>query len=860
MQGKWFLISGFCFSVFLLANVLYGKIKRNQFQLAFARKLIGFDVSQTLIVRATYISVVIMAVLGGLYASQHWLLFEQYFHQTAFNIADPLFQKDVAFYVFSLPLMQLLLHLFWLALIASVFLMSTLYILTGSVFTAKGNLRLRPNAASHMLLLLSVFFIIKSMDYYLQINQLVYSSRGVVLGAGYTDMYAHLPILRILMAFSLLMGLLILYLKRKNNLRILSFSLAAFFIVTVVIGTVYPQIVQRLYVEPNELARERPYIENNLEYTRMAYSLNHVNERSYELETITAGSFVEDNQQALANVRLWDWRPLIQTYNQLQSIRPYYVFNDVDVGRYLIDGEISQVMVSPRELDIKSLPEQARNWINKHLKYTHGYGIVMNRAAESTLQGYPDLIIRDIPPLSTYDDLKVDKPQIYFGEKTNEYVIINTKEKEFDYPIGTENAETVYAGTDGVNIGSFLNRTAFAYRFKSYRILFSEGIQAESRVLFNRNIVDRVNLIAPFLHFDRDPYIVLDEGKLYWIIDAYTMSDRYPYSEPYVPSNENQPRHLTGINYIRNSVKVVIDAYQGTVDFYVADQQDPLIQTYESIFPQMFEPIEKMPKGIRSHTRYPVDYFSVQAEMYRGYHITNPDSYYNKEDYWDLPQEKYAEEKIPLEPYYVMTKLPETDFSGNELEFVLLLPFTPTERQNMISWLIARNDGESYGQLWNYRLSRQELIYGPEQIEARIDQDSEISQLMTLWNQGGSEVIRGNLTALPLEGSILYIEPVYLQSTGTKMPQLIRIIAAYKEQIIMAESLKEALERLFLDSSVPQRPSAPATSKDLESAIEELSALYQQANDFLKAGNWAEYGETMESLGNKIQEVEGMIE
>jgi hypothetical protein len=564
---------------------------------------------------------------------------------------------------------------------------------------------------------------------------------------------------------------------------------------------------------------------------------------------------LQDNAATLRNVRLWDYRPLLQTYAQIQEIRLYYDFVDVDIDRYQFDGDYRQVTLAAREL----APEQLRNrtWVNEHLEFTHGYGLVMSPVNEVTPEGLPVLYVRDLPPEVSVN-LRIDRPEIYYGEKGGRYVFVKTRVQEFDYPKGDTNVRTTYQGKGGVSVGSVLNRLAFALRFGDSQIFFADALTSESRILFYRNIHERVRRVAPFLAYDRDPYLVVADGRLVWLQDAYTLTDRYPYSQP-VDDRFAVHADRTG-NYIRNSVKVAIDAYDGTLTFYIADPTDPLIQTYASIFPQLFQPMDQMPQSLRAHIRYPEDLFRIQAQIYATYHMKDPNVFYNKEDVWAIPSEVYQGDQLPMEPYYVIMRL-----AGEEREeFVLILPFTPATKNNLIAWMAARCDGEHYGELVVYNFPKQELVYGPLQIEARIDQDPTISAQLSLWSQRGSRVIRGNLLVIPLGDSLVYFEPLYLQAEASQLPELKRVIVAFGEKVAMEESLEEALQVVFGGTrAIARGEETPAMGESEASGISPALAdliraareHYDAAQEALRQGDWATYGQELKALKEVLDEM-----
>jgi uncharacterized membrane protein (UPF0182 family) len=673
--------------------------------------------------------------------------------------------------------------------------------------------------------------------------KILYSTRAVIFGAGYADIHATLFALRVLMVLALVCAALFFVTARKENWKLPALGLAVLVGVSILLGGIYPTIIQSAVVLPNESTKERPYILNNIEATRIAYGLDKIKEEEFPVKEEISFEDIEKNDETIRNIRLWDWRPIKQTLKQIQAIRLYYDFNSVDVDRYYFNGNYQQVMVSPRELDKDKIPEQARTWVNEVLTYTHGYGVVVNPVNKISGEGLPELLIKDIPPVSSVD-LTITRPEIYYGEITKGYVIVKTKAKEFDYPKGDENVYSTYAGNGGMPVSSLWRRILFSIKFSNMQILLTTNFTSESRIMINRNIQERVNKVAPFLGYDKDPYMVISkEGKLFWIQDAYTMSSNYPYSTP-----------VTGgyFNYIRNSVKVVIDAYNGTMDFYIIDQKDPVVEVYNNIFPQLFKNFDQMPEDLKEHIRYPKDLFQVQAELYSTYHMMDPDVFYNKEDYWTIPNEIYAETEIKMEPYYIITKLP-----GHErVEFILMTPFTPSTKNNMIAWLAAKNDQPEYGNLIVYKFPKEKLIFGPMQIEARIDQNSEISQQLTLWGQKGSTVIRGNLLVIPIEESIIYVEPLYLRAEMGEIPELKRVIVSNGSDVVIGQDLEEALGKLFAQAFKEREIVITGEEKTLKDLIKEAAGYYESAQGFAQEGNWSKYGEELQKLEQTLKLLE----
>jgi len=645
------------------------------------------------------------------------------------------------------------------------------------------------------------------------------------------------------MVLALVCAALFFVTARKENWKLPALGLAVLVGVSILLGGIYPTIIQSAVVLPNEGTKERPYILNNIEATRVAYGLDKIREEEFPVKEGISFEDIEKNDKIISNIRLWDWRPIKQTLKQIQAIRLYYDFNSVDMDRYYFNGNYQQVMVSPRELDKDKIPEQAKTWVNETLTYTHGYGVVVNPVNKISGEGLPELLIKDIPPVSSVN-LTITRPEIYYGEITKGYVIVKTKAKEFDYPKGDENVYSTYAGNGGIPVSSLWRRILFSIKYSNMQILLTTNFTSESRIMINRNIQERVNKVAPFLGYDKDPYMVISkEGKLFWIQDAYTISSSYPYSTPVKGGY---------FNYIRNSVKVVIDAYNGTIDFYIIDQKDPVVKVYQNIFPQLFKNFDQMSEDLKEHIRYPKDLFQVQAELYSTYHMMDPDVFYNKEDYWNTPNEIYAENEIRMEPYYIVTKLPGHDRE----EFILMTPFTPSTKNNMIAWLAAKNDQPEYGDLVVYKFPKEKLIFGPMQIEARIDQDSEISQQLTLWGQKGSTVIRGNLLVIPIEESIIYVEPLYLRAETGEIPELKRVIVSNGSDVVIGNNLEDALEKLFARSFGDREIVVAGEEKTLKDLIKEAAGYYESAQEFAREGNWSEYGEELQKLEQTLKLLE----
>ncbi|MGE4412692.1 MAG: UPF0182 family protein [Candidatus Caldatribacteriota bacterium] len=789
---------------------------------------------------------VIISILMGISESVNWEKILMYFNQVSVGMNDPIFGKDIGFYLFSLPFLEYFRN--WLS-----FAIGLILVIVFLVYLAKKAIRFEfnkinidPPVKFHLSLLLGAYLLLQAAAFWINSRKILYSTQGVVYGAGYTDIQVNLLALRISMILCVIAALVIFVTSRQENIRLPIISIISVIGVYLILAGFLPGIIQRVVVSPNELAKERPYLSNEIEFTRTAYGLDKIVESDFPFKEQITYEEILKNPETISNIRLWDWRPLTQTFNQIQAIRLYYEFVGIDVDRYYLNGDYQQVMVAARELNSKKLAQEAQTWVNERLTFTHGYGVVMSPVNRVEPDGLPHLVIKDIPPISTVD-LKITRPEIYFGEKTEQYVIVNTENREFDYPLGDENVYTHYEGTGGVPISSFGRRLLLAIQFRDVNILLTGSFTEDSRIMLYRNVIDRARRIAPFLIYDHDPYIAIsDEGKLYWILDAYTISNRFPYSRPYSKS----------FNYIRNSVKVIIDAYNGNVDFYIVEPEDPVIRVYQNIFPGLFKTIEDMPEDLHRHIRYPIDLFKIQAEMYSTYHMQSPDVFYNKEDYWNIPNEIYAAEEIKLEPYYIIAKLPGFE----KEEFILITPFTPTNKDNMISWLAARNDGEEYGKMLVYKFPKDRLVYGPMQIEALIDQDSEISQQITLWSQSGSTVIRGNLLAIPIEDSILYVEPLYLRAEKGEIPQLRRIIVSDGSEVVMAEDLETSLRKLFGRTVEEERKVVLEEGVTVQNLIENALQFYREAQDAIREGDWAKYGNRLNQLENTLKSLQDLIQ
>ena len=790
--------------------------------------------------------------------SSNWLYCLAFLDPVDFGQKDSVFGLDYSFYVFQLPIIGMIFGIAKAVGILTTILVGIQSFVRDIMLGSQAS-RLHPKAQTHLALLGMVLFALFGVEWFLARYELLFSQNGVVWGAGYADINARIPAYWIMLLLSGVASvtMLISVVQRRFNIAVV--GVVAYFIVRILVVGMWPDIVQDYMVAPNELEVEKPYLKEKILSTRSAYALDRISVEPFEASYDLTMKEIDENPLTINNVRVWDDRPLLTTYGQLQEIRTYYDFKDVDIDRYVLDGELRQVMLSARELNYRNVSDQAKSWVNEHFQYTHGYGLTMSPVNLITEEGLPSLFIQDIPPKTT-TEIAIERPEIYYGELTNTYVIVGGSVKEFDYPEGDKNVYTNYTGEGGIGIGSFWRKLLFAWHFGNVEMLLSNYIEEDSRILFRRQIMERVQTLAPFLYYDKDPYLVLSEGRMVWIVDAYTTSKEIPYSEP---SGRN------GFNYIRNSVKVVIDAYNGSVDFYVSDKTDPLIQVYEQIFPNTFIELEQMSEDLRSHLRYPADFFEIQAQKYRAYHMMDETVFYNKEDMWDLPRELYAGQEQRMEAYYLIMKLPEAE----EAEFVLLLPFVPTGKDNMISWLAARSDGENYGKLILYQFPKQKLIYGPRQIEARIDQDPEISKQITLWSQSGSRVVRGNLLVIPIGNSLVYVEPLYLQAESSQLPELKRVIVSYDNKISMEKTLDEALLAVFgkrikevekaiekeiapVEEVVENTETKMPQLESWQTMAQQAKGLLSEAREAQQAGDWALYGEKLEELNSVLERLE----
>jgi uncharacterized membrane protein (UPF0182 family) len=807
----------------------------------------------------TIASAIAMVLSGliGLYASSQWETWVMWQKAVPFAQQDPILGYDIGFYVFTIPFLQFVRGMAQTLVIMAALGAGAIYALSGMFLTGPSSiLSMTPTVRRHIALLVAVFFLLVAGGAWLGRFELLAHPAGTIYGASYADVQARMPVALMLSVVSVLGAILAVVhgLTRRN--WPIPVAVALYLLVSLG-GEAYATLLQRFVVTPNEQARESPYIRNNIDATRRAFALDRVEERGLTGDAVLTREDIARNAPTLQNIRLWDHQPLLDTFGQLQEIRTYYDFVSVDNDRYVVNGRPQQVMLSARELNSNSLPN--RTWVNERLTFTHGYGLTLGPVNQVTSEGLPVLYVRNLPT-ETMPELPMTEPSLYFGELSNDYVIVRTRTREFHYPRGDENVFTQYAGSGGLALESLGRRIMFALRFGAYQIAFNDDISSESRILFHRNIAERVQEIAPFLTFDRDPYLVLADGRLYWMYDAYTTSNRYPYSTL-----------AGGVNYIRNSVKIVIEAYHGTTTFYAADPRDPVLATYANVFSGMFKPLAEMPAMLRSHIRYPEDLFALQASVFATYHMTEPAVFYNREDQWEVPTiDDSGEAQAAMQPYYTIMRLPgETD-----PEFIQMLPFTPRRKDNLAAWLVARSDPEHYGEVRVFEFPKQKVVFGPRQVVARINQDQMISPQITLWNQQGSQVTWGTLMVIPIEESLIYVRPLYLRGAGGRIPELTRVVVVYQDQIVMEQTLEAALARLFAGGAPPRVPpttttststsaqptqpvttavaAAAAGSPQLAVLADEAQAHYRRAIDAQRAGDWSKYGEEIRALGQTL--------
>jgi uncharacterized membrane protein (UPF0182 family) len=893
------------FLIITLITYIYLKLlKRGYF-----KKVESQDVpNEKLLNKMTWgLAAIFSAIFSTIIVSQLWFEILKFINSTPFGIKDPMYSLDISFYVFKLDfitqLNQLMIGvligfgaitvIYYLMLMSvrkpeifekaeepqedtrydgtsnskqsgfggfgSFANMGGLGDILGKAFGVSGNMntpykmkkqfddenfmRLMGIAAKQLIAIGVLFFVMLGTNFYLKQYSLLYSKTDLLYGAGYTDANVTLWVYRILILLSLVAAVTFAFGIIMKKYRVM-LTVPVIMIVVGLIGSGAAMVVQNFIVSPDEINKESQYLERNIQFTQKAYGLNEVTIKPFAASNQLTKDDILNNMDTISNIRINDFEPAVKFYNQTQTIRLYYTFNDVDVDRYIINGKYTQTFLSAREIDETKIRQE---WLNVHLKYTHGYGITLSRVDTITASGQPDMLIKGIPPISAVDEITITRPEVYFGELTNNYILTNTDEQEFDYPEGDNNTYTTYEGDAGIKLG-LVNRALFAIREKSLKLLVSTNINNDSKIVINRNIAERVRKIMPYLHYDGDPYIVTNEGKLYWMVDAYTVSNRYPYSQPYSVD--------TNINYIKNSIKVVVDAYDGSVNYYIVDENDPIASTYKRIYPDLFKDFNEMPEGLQAHIRYPNALFDIQANVYKKYHMSNVKVFYQGEDLWDISNQIYGTAETTMTPNYFIMKLPGEE----KTEFVNSIPFTPKAKKNMSAYLVARNDGDNYGKLVLYQLPKDKLIYGPMQIEAQIDQNTEISKEFSLWNSSGSTYTRGDMFVIPIEDSFIYVEPVYLEATNSSIPEVKRVIVAYGDRIAYQETLAKALDSLF--GSGDQNTGTGSVEEpgntdgfNADQIIVLAAEAFNNAQTAQKNGDWAAYGEYMKQVQTYLNQL-----
>ena len=825
-----------------------------------------------------FVGSIVVSAMVGLEAATHWDEWLRYFHSTPFSITDPVFHKDIGFYVFQLPFLNYLYYWLFFALAASTIAAAALHYADEAIEVFGERLQFAPGVKTHLGILIAAMLFLKAWGYRLSMYSLLSTRDNLFDGAGYTAVHARIPVLWILLVVAIIAGLLVLLNIRRRGITFAVAGIVLLVGASILVGGAYPAIVQQFSVVPNELEKESPYIKRAIANTRQAYGLTEIVSRPFEAATSLTAEQVNTNSATIENIRLWDQVHLQSVYNQTQTINQYYHFQDLDVDRYwLTDRETNQrryrqVWLSARELSQELIPETSKTWVNKHLQYTHGYGFVMSPVNEVTEVGLPHYFVYDIPP-KTNVDLPIDRPGVYFGEMTDDYVFVKTNSREFDYLTKGESKTTTYDANAGVGVGGFFRKIMFALRFSDVNILLNDNIKPESKVLFQREVDQRVRKLLPFLQFDEDPYLVTVKGRLYWMRDAYTLTDAYPYSK-------HTQTGAIDFNYIRNSVKVVADTYTGKVDAYIIDKplKDPIAATYSKIYPGILKPIAKMPRELRDHIRYPENLFQIQTAMYQRYHMNLPTEFYNNSDLWDIPMRaeltgQSDEGGEPMQPYYIIMKLP----NGTDEEFIIMNPYIRAGKKNMVAWMCAKCDEPDYGKLVLYQFPETKNVFGPQQIAARASQNPVISQQISLWNQSGSNVSSGNLLVIPIESSLLYVMPVYLVSSSTQIPELKRVIVALGDKVAMEPTLNEALAAVVgapvarrtpmgartptaapTAARPPAVPGVPPTAAgdDVTRLVNQAASQLERAEQAQRKGDWAAYGEQVKALNQTIKELQ----
>lgn len=845
------LVSGVFFFVVLYFNLNVTRRAIRRYKSTFELQDLVEMLSEKRITMAFVIASLILTLILSSLVTGYWTTFQQFLHSTPFGITDPVFGKDASFFVFFLPWVRVVYSAIMVVLVLTLFIVTLIYVVTKCIDTKFGTLVVDQPAKKHISGLMGLITLLKAGGYIINTYQIVYSPRGGVFGASYTDVYVVLPLLYVLAVIAALCALIMFLDMKKRGIKLTMAGITVWLVSSILLGSIVPTAVEYLIVKPNELAYEAKYIGYNIEFTRHAFDLDKIVEKQYPGKGELTYELLQKNQGTLNNIRLWDEEPLLETYGHLQELKRYYDIGSIDIDRYRFNGEYRQVMIAAREIDSFNLEPSAQTWVNRFLKYTHGYGVVVSPVNVKTQEGLPQLIVKDLPPKTDYTSFQVTRPEIYFGERIPTHAIVRTTEPEFNYPSGEQNIYSFYTADAGIKLSSFLNRFTWSIRLGlDYSMLLSGAITDDSRLLVYRQVSTRVQKMAPFLRYDRDPYLVIADGKLYWMIDAYSTTLMYPYSEPYARWG----------NYIRNAAKVVVDAYTGEVTYYLFDDTDPVTLTWQKIFPTLFKPFDEMPETLKAHIRYPKDLFEIQARAMARYHMTDPQVFYNREDLWQIPSEIFGDSEREMRPYYATMVMPdETDE-----EFILMLPFVPVGKVNMIGWLAARSDGDDYGKMVLYRFPKEEVVYGPMNIEARINQDPDIARELTLWSQGGSTVIRGSLLVIPIEDTILYIEPIYLKGEQSAMPELKRVVVAYKDQVVMEETLDLAFRRIFgVSDAKDERPSSSFDELDLQEA--EITALIERAIEVYEAAQRLDrsqvvkYAELMAQFESILTEIKSRL-
>jgi len=804
-----------------------------------------------------------------------------FMNPTEFGIVDPQFGRDLSFFMFDLPIWSDLVDWLFALVALTLIMVGVLHYLNGGIRIQRGaSLSMRQGVKIHLSVLAAVAVGIRALAYRIDTYELLYRAEGF-FGAGYTDINARLPALQLLALVSLVAAALLIANIWRKGWTLALVSLGGWILVSLIAGLVYPAIVQRFQVNPNELARERPYIDRNIEATRMAYDLDEVEVRPYGAAGELTVDDIDSNRITIDNLRMWDPNILTRTYRNLQEIRSYYRVDRVDTDRYLLDGVPTQVMISARELEdtAEVIPN---DWQNQRLIYTHGFGAVVSPANTVESDGQPQLIVRDIPPIIDVEGIELEQSRIYFGETYSKPVIVRTGDhpQEVDFPLEGDTVLSEYGGSHGIVLDGIFKRLAFALRYRDLNILISSQLKPDSRVLMERNVKEMINKIAPFLATDSDPYPVILDDRIVWVVDLYTWSSRYPYSEPAGLAQTERLARIsglprTGLNYVRNSVKATVDAYDGEVTFYVVDPDDPLIQSWNQVYTGVFKDASEMPADLAAHLRYPQDLFKIQSDMYLDYHVSDTDEFFRRVDAWAIPRDPSTPARgdllwgdrvsadgrsvtylDSLMPYYLMLSLP-----GEEgLSYVLTQPFTPQDKFNMSSILMADATPERYGRLVEYRLPRGSLVEGTGQVGDRIEQNDEISSQFTLWRGQGSEILLGDMLVVPVEESILYVQPVYLEAQQGGLPEFRRVVVVHRDRIEWGSTLDEALALIFGESVGPPDDGPEVPAEDVMQLLEQAQAAFERANTALRAGNLAEYQRLIEEAESLVEQAIGKVE